>query len=147
MAVSHKWYRHAFTSTFNKEADWDATDTVKSQLHTVTYSPNQDTHRYKSDLSNELAASGGYSTGGVTISPLSALTATSLTYALDSSTDPTWNPATFTARYCIQIDTSPGTDATRPLLSYVDFGADQSPSGVSFAVQWAAAGIVQVTVS
>src|SRR6266511_1635808 len=147
MAVTHLWYGKAFNSTFNKEADWD-TDTVKSQLHTVTYAPNQDTHQYRSDLTNELAAAGGYTAGGVTISPLTALyTGGTNIYNLDSATDPTWNPATFTARYCVQMDTSPATDATRPLLSYVDFGADQSPSGVLFAVQWAAAGICQITVS
>ena len=141
MAVTNKWYKPAFTSTFNKEALW-TTDTVKCQLHTVTYSVNQDTHRYRSDLTNELTTA-----GGITISALTALTGTSLVYGLDSATDPSWNPATFTCRYAINMDTTPGTDATRPLLNYVDFGADQSPSAVQFQIQWAAAGIVQVTCS
>ncbi len=121
---------------------------VKSQLHTVTYAVNQDTHQYRSDLTNELTTAGGYTAGGITISALVPLyTGGTNIYNLDSVTDPSWNPATFTARYCIQMDTSPATDATRPLLSYVDFGADQSPSGVQFQIQWAAAGLVQITVS
>src|SRR6266511_3719870 len=121
MAVTHLWYGKAFNSTFNKEADWD-TDVVKTQLHTVTYAVNQDTHQYKSDLTNELTTAGGYTVGGITISALTASTATILTYALDSATDRTWNPATFTSRYCVQVNITPATDATRPLLSSVHLG-------------------------
>ena len=59
------WYRSAPGKMLNKEIDWDS-DTIKATLHTSTYAPNRATHDYVDDLTNELAAGGGYSTGGVT---------------------------------------------------------------------------------
>ena len=50
----------------NKEIDLDS-DTIKVTLHTSAYTPNLDTHAYVSDLTAELAAGGGYTTGGVTV--------------------------------------------------------------------------------
>ncbi len=61
-----QWYRNALVKFLNKEADADS-DSIKVTLHTSTYTPNLDTHSYVSDLTNELAASGGYSTGGTTL--------------------------------------------------------------------------------
>ena len=130
----------------NKEADWDS-DTVKSQLHTSTYSPNQDTHKYRSDLTNELTTAGGYTAGGVTISPLTSTYTGGTNVWNLTGTSPSWSSASFTFRYCIQMDTTPGTDATRPLLSYVDTGGDQTVSSATVTVTWAAGGIVNVTVS
>jgi hypothetical protein len=42
-------------------------DTIKARLHTASYVPNLDTHETIADLTNELAASGGYTAGGVTL--------------------------------------------------------------------------------
>lgn len=61
-----QWFRNALVKVINKEADWDS-DSIKTTLHTSTYTPNLDTHAYVSDLTNELAAGSGYSTGGVTL--------------------------------------------------------------------------------
>jgi len=62
-----QFYRNALMKFLNKEADWD-TDTNVMTLHTASYTPNLDTHAYVSDLSAELAAGSGYTTGGVTLS-------------------------------------------------------------------------------
>jgi hypothetical protein len=63
-----QWYRNALTqSLVSKNIDWDS-DAIKTTLHTSSYTPNLDSHVFVSDLTNELAASGGYSTGGVTLS-------------------------------------------------------------------------------
>jgi hypothetical protein len=64
-----QWYRQALMKFLNKEADWDS-DAITVTLHTATYTPNLDTHAYVSDLTNELAAGSGYSTGGLTLSSL-----------------------------------------------------------------------------
>lgn len=64
--VMAQWYRNALVKLLNKEADIDS-DSLKVTLHTSSYTPNLDTHDYVDDLSAELAATGGYTTGGVTL--------------------------------------------------------------------------------
>ncbi len=51
-----------------------------------------------------------------------------------TGTIPAWNPATFTARYGVIADTTPGTAATNPLIALIDFQADQSPSAAAFTI-------------
>jgi hypothetical protein len=147
MAATAFLYRLQYTTTYNKEADWD-TDTVKTSLHTVTWTPNQDTDKYHSTPTNELAATGNYATGGATISPMTVATPSTKTWTLDAS-DAVWANLTMSAaaRYAVSYDSTPGTEATRPLLSYVDFGADQSVSGATFTIQWNASGVIQLTVA
>jgi hypothetical protein len=92
-----KWYRNALAKVFNKEIDWDSGN-VKLTLHTSTYSPNQNTHDYQNDLTNELATAGGYTAGGLTVaSPTITYTAAdswgtaranSTTYAVDDVVRP-----------------------------------------------------------
>jgi len=49
-------------------------------------------------------------------------------------TDIAWSSATFTARYCVIADTTPGSAGTNPLILCVDFGADKSPSNGTFQI-------------
>src|SRR3954464_9074670 len=57
-----KLYRSAPTKFLNKQVDWDS-DALVWTLHTSTYAPNQDTHAFVSDLTNELSTGGGYTAG------------------------------------------------------------------------------------
>ena len=59
---------------------------------------------------------------------------------LDSA-DPSWTSASFTARYMVIYDATPATDATRPLISLVDFGSDQTVSSGTFTPTLASTGI------
>ncbi|MFE2995011.1 hypothetical protein ACFXG4_08370 [Nocardia sp. NPDC059246] len=143
MAVTAKWYGLGLRAFARKEVDW-GNDAIKALLTTSGYTPNQDTHAYKSDLTNELAATGGYTAGGI------ALTGLNISYdgannrlILDAN-DISWPTATFTARNLIVYDNTPSTDATRPLLGYVDFGADQTPGGITFSVVWDALGVLNL---
>lgn len=143
MAVSAKWYGNAFGKAFNKEIDVD-TDTIKVMLCTSTYTPDQDAHSYKSSVTNEVTGT-GYTAGGATLSSVSvAYSGGSNTFTIDAA-DVSWPSSTITARYAVIYDSTPGTDATRPLLGYVDFGADVSSSGGSFDIVWDSAGIFTVT--
>ena len=145
MAVTAFWYGKAFLSVFNKEVDINS-DTIKVMLTTSTYTPNQDTHDYKDDVTNEVSGT-GYSAGGVTLTtPVMAYTGGTNTWNFDAD-DAVWTTATFTARNAVMYDSTPGSDATRPLLSYVDFGADQTVAAADFKIIWNASGIVQVVVS
>ena len=143
MAVTAKLYGLALKSAFNKEIDWDS-DTIKVMLCTSTYVPDQDAHQYKSSVTNEVTGT-GYTAGGATLaSATSAYTAASNTLVLDAA-DTSWASSTITARYAVIYDSTPATDATRPLIAYVDFGADVVSSGGTFSITWDAAGVVNVT--
>ena len=60
--------------------------------------------------------------------------------------DPSWASSTITARYMVGYDGTPGTDATRPLIVLVNFGADQSSSNGPFTVTFDSRGIAAVLV-
>lgn len=144
-AVTAFWYGKAFLSVFNKELDID-TDAIKTMLTTSTYVPDQDAHQYKSSVTNEVSGT-GYTAGGTTLTtPVQAYTGGTNVWNFDAD-DALWSTSTITARIAVVYDSTPGTDATRPLLSYVDFGADQSSSGGDFKIVWNASGIIKVTVS
>lgn len=145
MAVTAFWYGNALLKALNKEIDWD-TDVIKVALVTSTYSPNQDTHAYFSDVTNE-AAGTGYTAGGATLAS-KTITYTGATniIALDAA-DVTWVSSTITARYAVIYDDTPATAATKPLLAYVDFGVDQSSTNGNFTITWDANGILKITVS
>jgi hypothetical protein len=61
-----KPYRQNLTKVFDKQIDWNS-DALKWTLHTSTYTPNQDTHVFQSDLTNELSTAGGYTAGGLAL--------------------------------------------------------------------------------
>lgn len=145
MAVTNKWYGLAFKAAFNKEIDLDS-DTIKVALVTSAYTFDQDAHDYFNDITNEVVGT-GYTAGGATLgSPTVAYTGGTNTLAFDGA-DVSWATSTLTARGAVVYDATPGTAATRPLLCYVDFGADVSTTAGTFQITWDAAGIATVTVS
>jgi hypothetical protein len=125
----------------NKEINLTA-DTIKLMLCTSTYTPNRGTHRYKSDVTNEVSGT-GYTATGNTVGSMGSNIASNV-YSITGA-NASWPASTFTARYAVLYDSTPATDATRPLIGYVDFGADQSPSNGTLSVTWNASGIGQVT--
>lgn len=144
MAVSAFQYGSALVKAFNKEIDWD-TDTIKVALLTSSYTPSQDTHDYFDDVVASEVTGTGYTAGGATLAGKST--------AYDGTTNKTklsgatvqWPASTLTARYAVVYDATPGSDATRPLLGFVDFGANQSTSNTTFEIVWNAAGILEFT--
>lgn len=142
MAVTAKMFGLAMKSMVNKEVDFD-TDTVKVMLCTSTYVPNQDTHQYKSSVTNEVTGT-GYTAGGATLASKTVVydTATN-TLTLDCA-DPTWAASTITARFAV-FYISTGTDSTSALLCYWDFGADVSSSSGTFTLTIDAAGLITLT--
>lgn len=143
MAASAKLYGLAQKSFFNKEIDWDS-DTIKVMLCNSTYTPNQDTHQYKSDVTNEVTGT-GYTAGGATLTSCTATyNAGTNTLTLDAA-DVSWPNSTITARYAVIYDSTPATDATRPLIGYVDFDQNISTTAGTFSIVWDAAGIITAT--
>ena len=142
MAVTSKVYGQCLVSAYNKEIDWDS-DTIKVMLCTSSYTPNQNTHRYKSSVTNEVSGT-GYTAGGQTVTT-STPTMTSLTFTLPGN-NVSWTTSTITARYAVCYD-STGTDSTSPLIAYWDFGADVASSAGTFTLTINASGIVSATVA
>lgn len=135
-----KWYSKGFEAAFNKEVDLD-TDTVKVMLTTSSYAPNQTTHKYKNQVTNEVTGA-GYTAGGKTLSG-KTVGATGLTYTFDAD-DIVWSSSTITARYAVfYIDT--GTASTSPLVAYWDFESDQISSSGNFTLTISGSGVVTVT--
>jgi hypothetical protein len=142
-----KLYGQFIQAAFNKEIDFD-TDTIKVALLTNAYTPDQDAHNYFDDVvANEVSGATGYTAGGNTLANKTVTySAGTNTLVLDAD-DVTWASSTITARYAVVYDASPATNATRPLIGYVDFGSDQSSSNGNFTITWDSTGIVRVTVA
>lgn len=145
MAVTGFLYGKVFTALWNKEIDFD-TDVIKVSLHTVTYVPAQDTDDYFNDATNQVTGT-GYTAGGATLgSKTVTYTAGTNKHVLDGA-DVQWATSTITARVAVVYDSSPATDATRPLIGYQLSDADIVSSGGNFDIVWNAAGIVEITVA
>lgn len=144
--LSGKFYGQAFLSLFNKEIDVD-TDTIKIMLCTSSYTPNQDTHRYKSDVTNEVVGT-GYTAGGATLTGVTiTYDAVTNTIKIDAN-DPSWASSSITgARVAVIYDATPGTDATRPLIAYAVSDVDMSTTSGTLSLTFDAAGIATVSVA
>ena len=143
MAVTAFIYAKFFISALNKELDLvGATDDAVVSLHTNTYTPNQDTHDYWDDATNEISGT-GYSTPG------QSLTGETFTSTLNvitwDSTDPSWTTATFTARRAVYYVNTAGATSTDPLICWVDFGADEVVAAGTFTIVQHASGILTIT--
>jgi hypothetical protein len=133
-------------AALNKEIDWDS-DTIYTALVTSSYTPDQDAHAYWSDVvANETSGTGYTANGTALASKTIVYTGASNKITLDAA-DVTWSASTITARYAVIYDRTPGSDATRALLGYVDFGSNQSSSSGNFTITWNASGIFEITVS
>jgi hypothetical protein len=145
--MASKLYGQFLSQALNKEIDWD-TDTIKVALLTNAYTPDQDAHNYLDDVvTHEVTGATGYTAGGNTLAnKTNSYNSATNVIVLDAD-DTTWSSSTITARYAVIYDATPATNATRPLIGYVDFGSDQSSSNGNFTITWDATGIVRITVA
>jgi len=99
-----------------------------------TYGAASTNYSEMTGASDELAASGNYSTGGFALTNVNP-TSTSTTAFTDFSANASWSSATFTTRGCLIYNTSDSNSA----VAVIDFGADYSVAGGTFEIQWPAA--------
>tara|TARA_Y100000289_G_C3926437_1_gene153711 strand:- start:1109 stop:1564 length:456 start_codon:yes stop_codon:yes gene_type:complete len=95
-----------------------------------TYSAATTNYSDVTGNSDELPATGGYTSGGNTLTNIDPTT--SGTTAFVDFADTTWTSATFTTRGCIIYNTSQSNKA----VMVIDFGADFSVSGGTFQIQF-----------
>ena len=137
-----KLYGKVFTSLWNKEIDYD-TDTITLIATTSTHTIDQDLHDYVNDLTNEVVG-GGYARQTLGTKTVTYTGGTNK-HVLDAA-DSQFTTATFTFRNLHLADTTPATDATRPLIGYQSGDADVVGGGGNLDVVWHASGIVEITV-
>ena len=143
MAVSAKVYSKFHLSALLKTIDY-TNDTIKIMLCTSAYTPVQNTHQFKSDVTAEVVGTGYTATGATLASKTAASAAHVATF---DAADVVWSASTITARYAVVYDATPASDATRPLICYIDFGADVISSGGTFTITFDPLGIWTMTVS
>lgn len=144
MPVSANLYGSFPAKLANAEVDWD-THTIKVALTTSTYVPNQDTHDYFDDVTNQVTGA-GYTAGGATLASKTVTYTSGTNLTTFDAADVTWSTSTITARYAV-IYRDTGTAATSPLIGYVNFDADVVSSGGDFTIQWNASGIFTISVT
>ena len=120
---------------FNNGADAFKVALFKANASiTGTYDATTTNYSDMTGNSDELAAGGGYSTGGFALTNVNP-TSTGTTAFTDFSANASWSSATFTTRGCLIYNTSDSNSA----VAVIDFGADYSVAGGTFEIQWPAA--------
>lgn len=108
------------------------THSFKMMLVTSSYTPDKDHNRRDDVTAAEVANGNGYTTKGaactITVTTDNANDRTSL-----SISEPSWTTATFTARYGIVYRDRGGASSADELVALLDFGADKTSSGGTFA--------------
>jgi hypothetical protein len=137
MAVTAKMFGQFLRHALLKEVNL-STDDIKVMLCTSALAldtTKQDSFEYKTSITNEVSGTGYTATGA-------SLANKTLTYdsannkIIFNADDITWANSTITARYAIIYDNTPSTDATKPLIAYLDFTTDQISSNGNFTIQW-----------
>jgi hypothetical protein len=136
MAITAKLYSSFPVNGMGGNAAGDGpmdllSDTLKEMLVTSSHTIAQTTHEVKASITNEIAASGGYSTGGHTLAgktyDWSGLVSTA------KADDQTYAASTISAAQSHIYDDTTATP-TDPLILYRDFGGTQSTTGVDFVI-------------
>jgi hypothetical protein len=128
-------------SIMNGSIDLD-TDTIKVALVTSSYTPDQDTHDFFDDVTNEITGT-GYTAGGATLASKTVTQDNTNNRGVFDAADPSWASSTLTARGAV-IYKSTGTPGTSRLICYIDFGQDYTSANGTFSIVFHADGILYI---
>lgn len=146
MSVTAYWYGKGLLAVANNDVKWTA-DTIKVMLASASYVPNQDTHDFRDDVTNEVSGT-GWAAGGVALANKTATyDGASNEVRLDADDVSQSGVTIANARYAVLYKARGGASSADELLGYVDFGGDQSVSGATFAITWDASGALKITAS
>lgn len=126
-------YPLAIGGPLTGSVDYD-TDTFYVLLVTSTYTPNFDTHDYRDDITNEVAATGNYVAGGfsVTVTVGAFNTGTNkYTVTLGAKTIAS---STITARGAVYYKRRGGLSSADELIGFNDFGSDVISTAGDFVI-------------
>lgn len=124
-----------------------SSDTLKVMLLSAyTTGTTQDDAQFVADvLAHATQTSGtGYTAGGQSLASVT-WTQSGGTFTLDCA-DPTWATSSISASHALFYDSTPGSDATNPVLCAWDFGGTLGPSVASpFTLVVNASGLLTFT--
>lgn len=132
-------YNSAKMRILQGEFDFEE-DEFKVALVSSIYIPDEDTHEFFEDLSNEITGS-GYSAGGKVLDNVVLSRDDDNDLVVLDGDSLNWSVATFTARAAV-IYKNTGSSATSPLLAYIDFEEDLEAAGEDFLLEWHEDGIL-----
>lgn len=138
MAATGYFYSQFQRSLWNKEINLTS-DSLKLLLCNG-YVPDRDNHRYKSSVTNEVSAP-GYTAGGLVVSSISISYDSGTKKLSFDGADVSWPTSTIASTHAVLYDSTPSTDATRPLIIYWDFGGTVSSTAATFAAVFDSTGI------
>jgi hypothetical protein len=124
-------FNSGLNDALNGDIDFGA-DTFKAMLVTSAYTPNKDTHTKRSDVTNEVATSGTYASGGGTAT-VSVTNDTANDRQDVSLGSVSFTSATITARGAVYYKVV-GSAATDRLVAYIDFGSDVTSTAGTWAL-------------
>ena len=118
-----------------------ATDSFKLMLLSSSHTTDIDAHVFIDDVStNEVAASGSYSAGGLALTLTSDTDTTNDLGTLDAA-DVSATSATISAQYAVLYKDA-GTPGTSPIVAIYDFGSVISSSGATFSISINSSGLL-----
>jgi hypothetical protein len=106
-----------------------STDTIKVMLCTAAYTPLV-THTKRSDVTNEVAAGGGYIAGGLTLSTKTA-TVVGTTVELNSAVANWGSACTITAKWAVFYKSRGGLATADELIQILDLNTASGTAVVS----------------
>jgi hypothetical protein len=127
-------------------------DAMRWTLHTATYAPNIDTNEAFADATNELTTASGYTANGIAAATKTVsynATGNITTFDMDDTTI-TWTASggTLTFQYLVlHDDTVSVGPPIKPLIGYIDCGAQAITTGNTFGLTTGANGLFQATVT
>lgn len=116
--------------------------TFKMSLHTGAVPTDPDLDVY-GDHTNEHAATGGYTTGGKTLTGVAASQDDASNEGRLTFDAPSWTTATISATYAIVYDTS--TTPANAVVAVLDFGGTISSTAGTFTCTPGATGVLALT--
>lgn len=132
MAGTWHFYGNGLLKLVTGAVDLD-TDTFKILLTTSAYTPNQDTHDFRDDVTNEVSGT-GYSAGGATLSGVSVTYDSGTNEVRVSWTDPAWTTSTITARTAVIYKSRGGAASADELIAYCTEASDVTSTAGTFTV-------------
>lgn len=124
-------YNSCIRNAVTGQVDFD-TDTFYMMLVTSTYTPDQDTHLDRADVTNEVTGTNYTSAGQAVTVTVSAVDTANDRVDINFA-DVTWSSSTITAAAAVVYKYT-GTAADDLLVAYLDFGGDVSSTSGDFTV-------------